>query len=108
MLGDIHLLAFPGLPTNSPPTPIISAMVWGILPDSETEKGRRQPHPADPTLQEWIYASLLVAVIETTGKHESEGGKQDSLPTEVARATLGGQGPGFLDWSLRTSWNSRL
>lgn len=70
-------------------------MVWEILPGSEPEKGRRQPHPADPTLQEWIYASLLVAVIETTGKHESEGSKQDSLPTEVARATLGGQGPGF-------------
>ena len=102
---DTH--AWNSIDKDSPPTPIISAIVWEILLGSEPEKGRGQPHPADPTLQEWIYASLLVAVIETTGKHESEGTKQDSLPTEVARATLGGQGPGFLDWSLRTSWNSR-
>ena len=64
-------------------------MVWEILPSSQPEKGRGQPHPADPTHQEWIYASLLVAAIETTGKHESEGSKQNSLPTEVAQTTLG-------------------
>ena len=84
-------------------------MVWEILPSSEPEKGRGQPHPADPTLQEWIYASLLVAAIETTGKHESEGSKQNSLPTEVAQTTLvgRGQGPGLVDRFLGTSWNSR-